>query len=59
MSALRTSSPRIDARCPCCGIRGVLHRPLGHDEPVTHPPSVIRLMRVPLEDRLAGMRRAA
>jgi hypothetical protein len=33
--------------------------PLGHDEPVRHPDSVVRLMRIPLEDRLASTRRAA
>ena len=55
MSALRIASPRLEP-CPDCGYR-VRHVLLGHDEPVTKSPATIRLMRVPLEERLS--RRAA
>lgn len=47
MSALRISVPGKPVRL-------IL---LGHDEPIYHKPAEIRLMRVPLEERLA--RRAA
>ena len=43
MSALRINPP---------GKKPVLV-PLGHDTPIAHPPAVVRLMRVPLEERLA------
>ena len=48
------SALRLPASEPCahCGYR-VRHVSLGHDEPVRHPPEQSRLMRVPLEDRLA------
>ena len=49
MSALRLPAPDP---CPHCGFR-VRHVPLGHDEPIRHPAELARLMRVPLEDRLA------
>lgn len=54
----RTSSPYLAARCPCCGVKGVKHTPAGHGQGVRHPESVVRLMRIPLEERLA-QRRAA
>jgi hypothetical protein len=50
LSAMRLPS---DSRCPCCGVFGIRHVPLGHDEPKAISPAVIRLMRVPLEERLA------
>ena len=49
MSALRLPAPEP---CAHCGYR-VRHVLLGHEEPVRHPPEIARLMRVPLEDRLA------
>jgi hypothetical protein len=49
----RTSSPYLVTSCEHCGIKGVKHTEAGHGQGVRHPESVIRLMRVPLEDRLA------
>jgi len=56
MSALRIASPRLEP-CPDCGYR-VRHVLLGPDQPHVTAPSTIRLMRVPLEDRLATRRAA-
>lgn len=52
MSALRLPASEP---CPHCGFK-VRHVNLGPDEPVLHPGTLVRLMRVPLEDRLARMR---
>lgn len=53
MSALRL--PSVEP-CSHCGLKRVRHVLLGHDEPYFHKPSEIRLMRVPLEERLATRR---
>jgi len=49
MSAKRLPS---ETPCPHCGYH-VRHVLLGDDKPILHPGEMVRLMRVPLEDRLA------
>ncbi len=51
MSARRINRGVTDP-CPHCGFR-VRHADLGPDEAIRHPGELVRLMRVPLEDRIA------